>query len=115
MDGGEPVLDVWLGYTPLDAEQRTNRTFGYLSVKQAADPRAHPCRLAVHHLVHRKHLHRRQGDRGAEQQAHDAQGADWNNEVFPPIRDLRAVLARCGVPMDGAPTTATPIGIAAAE
>ncbi len=34
-----------------------------------------------------------------EQRAYDAQGADWNNEVFPPIRDLRAVLARCGVPM----------------
>jgi renierapurpurin 18,18'-hydroxylase len=34
-----------------------------------------------------------------DQRAHDAQGADWNNEVFPPIRDLRGVLARCGVPM----------------
>jgi len=33
-----------------------------------------------------------------EQAAHDAQGGDWNNEVFPPIRDLRAPLARCGVP-----------------
>ena len=31
-----------------------------------------------------------------EQAAHDAQGADWNNEVFPPIKDLREVLARCG-------------------
>jgi hypothetical protein len=31
-----------------------------------------------------------------EQRAHDAQGADWNNEVFPAIRDLRGVLARCG-------------------
>ena len=27
-----------------------------------------------------------------EQRAYDAQGADWNNEVFPPIRDLRSVL-----------------------
>jgi hypothetical protein len=34
-----------------------------------------------------------------EQRAYDAQGADWNNEVFPPIKDLRGVLARCGVPM----------------
>jgi hypothetical protein len=33
-----------------------------------------------------------------EQRAHDAQGADWNNEVFPPVRDLREVLARCGAP-----------------
>ena len=33
-----------------------------------------------------------------EQAAHDAQGGDWNNEVFPPIRELRAVLERCGAP-----------------
>jgi len=26
--------------------------------------------------------------------------------VFPPIRDLRAVLARCGVPMDAVPAAA---------
>ena len=34
----DPVLDVWLGYTPLDAEQRTNRTYGYLSVKKPRIP-----------------------------------------------------------------------------
>ena len=33
-----------------------------------------------------------------EQQAYDAQGSDWNNEVFPAIKDLRVVLARCGLP-----------------
>jgi renierapurpurin 18,18'-hydroxylase len=32
-----------------------------------------------------------------EQAAHNAQGWDWNNEVFPPIRDLREVLIRCGL------------------
>ena len=37
-DTQDPVLDVWLGYTPLDAEQRTNRTFGYLSVKKPPIP-----------------------------------------------------------------------------
>ena len=34
-----------------------------------------------------------------EQRAFDAQGADWNNEVFPAIRELRTVLARSGVPL----------------
>jgi hypothetical protein len=34
-----------------------------------------------------------------EQRAYDTQGTDWNNEVFPPLRDLRTVLARCGRPM----------------
>ena len=36
-----------------------------------------------------------------EQRAYDAQGADWNNEVFPALRDLRSVLARCGSPIHG--------------
>jgi hypothetical protein len=31
-----------------------------------------------------------------EQAAYDAQGADWNQEVFPPIRDLRELLSQCG-------------------
>jgi hypothetical protein len=35
-----------------------------------------------------------------EQRAYDAQGGDWNNEVFPAIRDLRTVLANCGKPME---------------
>ena len=37
-----------------------------------------------------------------EQRAYDAQGADWNNEVFPALRDLRGVLARCGRPIESA-------------
>ena len=37
-----------------------------------------------------------------EQAAHDAQGTDWNNEVFPPIRDLRVLLARQGRPSEDA-------------
>ena len=31
-----------------------------------------------------------------EQAAHDRQGADLNQEVFPPIIDLRALLMSCG-------------------
>ena len=34
-----------------------------------------------------------------EQRAHDEQGGDWNQEVFPVIRDLRDVLAENGVPI----------------
>jgi renierapurpurin 18,18'-hydroxylase len=33
-----------------------------------------------------------------EQAAHDAQGADWNREVFPPIHALRKLLRDCGEP-----------------
>lgn len=100
VNGGDPALDVWLGYTPLDKEQRTNRTFGHLSVKK---PRfaallyvAWPFITWFTENIFRedKHIVER------EQAAHDEQGGDWNNEIFPAIRDLRGLLARCGVTSD---------------
>ena len=104
VNGGEPVLDVWLAYTPLDKSQSTNRTFGYLSVKKPKIPGliqvAWPfiTWFTEGIFTQDKHIVEQ------EQKAHDVQGADWNNEVFPAVRDLRAVLLRCGVPMacDGA-------------
>jgi phenylpropionate dioxygenase-like ring-hydroxylating dioxygenase large terminal subunit len=97
----DPVLDVWLNYTPLDAEQRTNRTYGYLSVKKPPIPGLiHAVWPAVTWFTERIFAE----DKDIvehEQRAYDAQGTDWNNEVFPPIRDLRAVLANCGQPMAG--------------
>lgn len=96
VDDGDPVLDVWLGYTPLDREQRTNRTFGHLSVKK---PRV----AALLHLAwpfitwFTENIFREDQEIvEREQAAYDAQGADWNNEVFPAILDLRGLLARCG-------------------
>jgi phenylpropionate dioxygenase-like ring-hydroxylating dioxygenase large terminal subunit len=96
----DPVLDVWLAYTPLDAAQRTNRTYGYLSVKKPAVP-------GIIHAVwpfvtwFTENIFREDKEIVEyEQRAYDAQGADWNNEVFPPIRDLRGVLARCGKPIE---------------
>ena len=95
----DPVLDVWLCYTPLDAQQRTNRTFGFLSVKKPPVP---GLIHAVWPFVVRFTENIFREDKQIvehEQRAYDAQGADWNNEVFPAIRDLRGVLARCGVPI----------------
>jgi len=96
----DPVLEVWLGYTPLDAAQRTNRTYGYLSVKKPPVP-------GLIHVVwpfvswFTENIFREDKEIVEfEQLAHDAQGADWNNEVFPAIRDLRGVLSRCGRPME---------------
>jgi phenylpropionate dioxygenase-like ring-hydroxylating dioxygenase large terminal subunit len=96
----DPVLDVWLGYTPLDAEQRTNRTFGYLSVKRPPVPglidAVWPAVVFFTEAIFRE-------DKEIveyEQRAYDAQGSDWNNEVFPALRDLREVLARCGRSQD---------------
>jgi renierapurpurin 18,18'-hydroxylase len=98
-DTNDPVLDVWLAYTPLDAAQRTNRTYGYLSVKK---PRVPGIIHAVWPFVvwFTENIFREDKEIVEyEQRAYDAQGADWNNEVFPALRDLRNVLARCGSPM----------------
>ena len=95
----DPVLDVWLCYTPLDAAHRSNRTFGYLSVKKPPIPGL--IHLAWPFVVwFTENIFREDKEIVEyEQRAHDAQGSDWNNEVFPALRDLREVLARCGVPL----------------
>ena len=98
-DTNDPVLDVWLGYTPLDTAQRTNRTYGYLSVKKPPVP---GLIHAVWPFVVRFTENIFREDKEIvehEQRAYDTQGGDWNNEVFPALRDLRGVLARCGRPI----------------
>ena len=95
---GEPVLNVWLGYTPLDKAQRTNRTFGYLSVKRPKIPGVIEAAWPFITMFTEQIFKEDKQIVEMEQAAHDAQGGDWNNEVFPPVRDLRDVLARCGAP-----------------
>lgn len=96
MDDGDPVLSVWLGYTPLDAAQRTNRTFGYLSVKRPRVPLLLDMVWPFITMFTESIFREDKEIVEMEQAAHDAQGCDQNNEVFPPIRELRDVLARCG-------------------
>jgi phenylpropionate dioxygenase-like ring-hydroxylating dioxygenase large terminal subunit len=91
-----PVMDLWIVYVPLDKEQRTHRTFGLLSVHRPKLPlildAAWPALVWFTEGIFRE-------DREIvemEQRAHDEQGADWNQEVFPVIRDLREVLRENG-------------------
>ena len=97
----EPVMDLWIVYVPLDKEQRTHRTFGLLSVHKPKAPlnmlleAGWPALIWFTEGIFRE-------DREIvemEQRAHDEQGDDWNQEVFPVIRDLREVLRENGVPL----------------
>ncbi len=102
VNGGDPVLDVWLGYTPLDSQQRTTRTFGYLSVRKSKIPGLIHAAWPFIRWFTEAIFTQDKNIMEQEQKAHDAQGDDWNNEVFPPILELRGLLTRCGVPMDDA-------------
>ena len=94
--GEEPALDVWLAYVPTDSAQRTNRTFGYLSVKKPGPVFLLYAAWPLITWFTERIFAEDQEIVEREQAAYEAQGADWNNEVFPPILDLRDVLARCG-------------------
>jgi phenylpropionate dioxygenase-like ring-hydroxylating dioxygenase large terminal subunit len=92
------VMDLWIAYVPLDAEQRTNRTFGLLSIRRPKIPglldAAWPLLVWFTERIFKE-------DRWIverEQEAHDRQGADHNHEVFPVINELRALLIERGVP-----------------
>ena len=92
------VMDLWIVYVPLDREQRTNRTFGMLSIRKPGIPGvlnlAWPLLVWFTERIFKE-------DREiveAEQRAHDSQGSDWNHEVFPVINELRALLRESGAP-----------------
>lgn len=99
--GEEPALDVWLCYTPTDGAQRTNRTFGYLSVKKSRIPGLTHLLWPLVHLFTEGIFRQDKRIVELEQAAHDAQGCCQNHEVFPAVLDLRGVLGRCGVSLDG--------------
>lgn len=95
------MLDLWAVYVPLDREQRTTRAYGLVSIKR---PRVRVLLDLAWPLLIWFTERIFQEDRWAverEQEAHDAQGADWNREVFPVINELRDLLRRCGAPPPG--------------
>jgi len=94
--GALPVMDLWIVYVPLDAQQRTNRTFGLLSIKRPRIPGLLEAGWPFLVIFTERILEEDRQIVELEQAAHDAQGADWNQEVFPVIRNLRALLRSCG-------------------
>jgi renierapurpurin 18,18'-hydroxylase len=94
----QPALDVWLCYTPLTAKQTRNHTFGFLSVRKSKIPFLTLLGWPFITWFTERIFQEDKIIVEAEQAAYDAQGGDWNNEIFPPINDLRAVLSRCGKP-----------------
>ncbi|MGQ0683444.1 Rieske 2Fe-2S domain-containing protein [Bradyrhizobium sp.] len=94
--GGAPALHVWLGYTPVDASQRSNRTFILLSVRPPKIPGALEVAWPFLAWFTNRVFDEDREIVEMEQAAYNAQGGDWNQEVFPAIRELRELLLNCG-------------------
>lgn len=104
----DPALDLWNVYVPTDPAQHANRTLGLMMIRKPPIP-------GLIHILWPFIIWFTEGifaeDRWIveeEQKAFDRQGADWNQEIFPVIQALRALLLERGVPMLEA-------GVAAAE
>lgn len=93
---GTLVMDLWIVYVPLDAAQRTNRTFGLLSIRKPGIPFALDLAWPLLVWFTERIFKEDRWIVEREQEAHDKQGADWNHEVFPVINELRDLLRQCG-------------------
>lgn len=94
--GENPVLHVWLAYTPVDTAQKMNRTFIVFSVRRPKIPGLLALGWPLVSWFADRVLAEDCEIVEMEQAAHDSQGADWNQEVFPPIQQLRRLLSECG-------------------
>jgi len=93
----EPALDLWNAYVPTDADQRENQTYGLMSVRKPGIPGAINILWPFIILFTNGIFGQDKDIVEAEQRAFDAQGEDWNNEVFPIIQKLRHLLVNQGV------------------
>ena len=94
-----PALDLWITYVPVDSEQRINHTFGLINIRKPSIP-------GLLDLMWPFIIWFTNGIFGEdrwvvemEQAAFDAQGADWNQEIFPVILKVRDLLIRKGLPL----------------
>jgi len=94
-----PALDLWITYVPLDSRQGSNHTLGLMNVRRPSWP-------GLLELLWPVIVYFTNGifteDRWVvemEQRAFEAQGADWNQEIFPVILRVRNLLIRKGVPL----------------
>ncbi len=101
-----PAIRLWASYVPLDADQRTNRSFGILMVRRPKTPLILSLAWPVIRYFAQSVFEQDRLAVEAEQRAWDEQGEDWNAEVSPVLLELRKVLSRCGVPLDTEPSAA---------
>ncbi|WP_269540723.1 aromatic ring-hydroxylating oxygenase subunit alpha [Cerasicoccus fimbriatus] len=96
----EPALDLWNLYYPVDREQRINQTYGLMCIQRPAKVGFlldvfWPAIIWFTNGIFSE-------DKWIcelEQAAFDAQGEDWNHEIFPAIQSVRRVITSNSVPI----------------
>lgn len=96
----EPAFNLWVVYVPVDREQRVHHSFGMLMIKRPKIPFVLNLIWPIMRYFTESVFAEDRFAVEAEQRAHDLQGADWNQEIFPPVIELRELLIRHGVPLD---------------
>jgi len=95
----EPALDLWNVYVPVDREQRINQTYGLMMIRRPGMPGVLEAMWPFIVWFTNGIFEQDRIIVEAEQKAFDEQGADRNQEIFPAILDLRALLIRKGLQM----------------
>lgn len=96
-----PALDLWNAYIPVDREQRVNHTYGLMMIRRPGFPGLINVLWPFIAWFTDSIFAEDRWIVEEEQRAFDAQGADWNQEVFPVMRALKTLLTEQGVPMPG--------------
>ncbi|MFT6620396.1 MAG: hypothetical protein ACJASX_003305, partial [Limisphaerales bacterium] len=95
-----PALDLWNLYYPVDREQRINQTYGLMCIKRPSIPYVLDVFWPIIVWFTNNIFNEDQKICEMEQAAFDAQGEDWNHEIFPAILSVRRVLTTSGIPID---------------
>jgi phenylpropionate dioxygenase-like ring-hydroxylating dioxygenase large terminal subunit len=95
----QPSLDLWIVYVPIDSRQRANHTFGLMMIKKPGIPGLIQLLWPFIVFFTEKIFNEDRWVVEEEQRAFDLQGADWNQEIFPIILELRRILKTRGVPL----------------
>jgi phenylpropionate dioxygenase-like ring-hydroxylating dioxygenase large terminal subunit len=94
-----PALDLWITYIPLDREQRRNRTFALMNIRRPPIPLLMEAMWPFIIWFTNGIFGEDRWVVEMEQDAFDAQGSDWNQEIFPVVQKVRELLLRKGVPL----------------
>jgi phenylpropionate dioxygenase-like ring-hydroxylating dioxygenase large terminal subunit len=87
-----PTVLLWTVYVPIDNDQRINQTFGMLMIRKPKISALMYAMWPVMRYFTESVFRQDKKIVEAEQAAHDLQGGDWNQEVFPLILSLRELL-----------------------